>query len=77
MKNTKHICVYMYIKIHSKILKDFYYLLNPTKNKNMDFEFSLSVSMNITIEIITLSSQLKSYKIRKGFIFSSKLLQCT
>ena len=65
MKNTKHICVYMYIKIHSKILKDFYYLLNPNGKKNMELEFSLSVSLNITIEIITLSSQLKSYKISK------------
>ena len=65
MKNTKQICVYMYIKIHSKILKDFYYLLNPNGKKNMELEFSLSVSLNITIEIITLSSQLKSYKISK------------
>ena len=32
----------------------------------MELELSLSVSLNITIEIITLSSQLKSYKISKG-----------
>ena len=31
----------------------------------MEFEFSLSVSLNITIDIITLSSQIKSYKISK------------
>ena len=55
----------MYIKMHSKILIYFYYLLNPNKNKNMEFEFSLSVSLNITIDIITLSSQIKSYKISK------------
>ena len=55
----------MYIEIHSKLLIYFYYLFNPSKNKNMEFEFSLSVSLNITIGIITLSSQLKSYKISK------------
>ena len=65
MKNTKHICVYMYIEIHSKILKDSIIYSTLMEKKNMELEFSLSVSLNITIEIITLSSQLKSYKISK------------